>query len=59
MQIVLLILITLLMCASMVWIAIRVGRQWAAPKKQYQKKLDDIQRRKRELGLTEDDESIE
>jgi hypothetical protein len=55
MQVFLLGLVTLLMLAAMAWIVFRVTRQWNSPKKQFQQKMGDIQRRKRELGIVDDD----
>lgn len=48
-------LVILLMCTAIVWIFIRVIRQWNGPKNRYQKQMQDIQRRKRELGLVEEE----
>ena len=48
-------IIFVLLCAAIARIAWKVIRQWNSPSKEYQQKMADIQRRKRELGI-EDDE---
>ncbi len=55
MQIILLGIVAILMLMAMVWIAFRVIRQWNHPKRAYQAQMDDIKRRKRELGIVDDD----
>ncbi len=44
-----------LLCAAISRTAWKVMRQWNSPSKEYQQKMADIQRRKRELGIMDDD----
>ena len=47
--------VILLIGAAMVWIAIRVVRQWKQPQKRYESEWQDIQRRKQALGIDDKD----
>jgi len=42
-------------CIAIVRIALKAGRQWNSPQRQYEKQMEDIQRRKRELGIVDED----
>ena len=54
-QVVLLGIIFLLLCAAILRIAFKAGKQWNSPKREYEAQMEDIRRRKRELGIDEDD----
>lgn len=47
-------ILTLLLCVAILRIAWKVGLQWNSPTKEYQKKMADIQRRKKELGIEDE-----
>jgi len=54
-QVVLLALVVLLICCAIFWLAYRIFRQWNRPSDKYRAQMEDIQRRKRELGIVDDE----
>ena len=54
-QMTLIAIVLLLMCIAIIYIALRAIKQWNKPQRDYQAKMEDIQRRKRALGIADEE----
>lgn len=44
----------IVVCAAILRLGAKAVKQWQSPRKQYEAQMEDIQRRKKELGIDDD-----